>query len=507
MSNKLLYASFALAVIFGILQVLYVSMTNDTNMFVHNAYQMLSYGTLFYEHSIDVNPPLYILLDVPVVLLSEYTHIQPGHILHLFCLAACILSLTSLNHVLRVHAINDTDRNLWLAAATFALIVSPILFGVYADRDHLLFVLTLPWLVQMLLRTKPLAYTCILASIGFCIKPYDIIIFFAMTLAGGPAEWSLLQRIFSTSARIIAATTLAYWTAIDLFFPFYIHTILPVALLTYSSITINIKGDNPYANFKTEHDMYFIIYMLAIASCCMQRLKQSLHWYALILSCFIVYNLNAGWGYTSYLLFFPLVLLSTLPFQAVYKTQRDIKNIRIFTAYIFAACIFFSVSSLVKNINYSRVEGYGFNKNLSHEKYTRLREEIEEEFIPVSALFWGSNIETIGGAPKCVFAYCGFWSLHWLYLHPADPRFIRVLHTLTMPLANAMEEHPSAVLIVDTSPDLAVYPYQDLMTFLKQDTTIRGILSQYAPFDTIDECNSAQKRDCSYTLWRRKAQK
>jgi hypothetical protein len=500
-NRKLLYISLLLAALFGVLRVAYVNMTNDTDIFIHYAYQM-AHQSGFYEHTLEVNPPLYILLNIPAVLLAVSAHIQPGYVMHSICLIACVLSLLSLYHVLKRHDVTEGTRNGWLAASAIALIVTPSTFDVYGDREHLLYIFTLPWICQMLLRLRPLNYTCLLAAIGFCIKPYDTLIFATLALAGGPSQQSLQQRVFSASTLIVGSVILLYWASVFYFFPAYVHTVVPLASVAYPAAPAALTF---YLNIK-KVIVGIVVIALPLLSVFgyVKKAEKSLPWYGFILSAFLVYSLNAGWTYTIYLIMVPFILAGTIPFCSEYaKNPHALQRIQRPTLAVFLLLISVSAQSLGEDIYYTLQHGYGQPSAIRREVYNDLRKAAGNEYISLSVAMWGDTIEKIGAPPTAVYAYYGLWPLRWMYIHPNDKHFGFVMQTICKPLLSSLEEHPSATLIVDTSPDRALVPGKDLMTFLKQDAALRIALSQYTQTGAINDCTLTEQQSCSFTVWHR----
>jgi hypothetical protein len=178
----LAFAGFGLAALFAGLNIGFVGATNDTNTLMHYAFLWLSEGGL-YTHWIQFNAPLAILMYVPPAAATVWLHLPEGETLHLYIATLCAFSVAVTYHALKGRVDKD-ERRCWLSAAAMTLLVVPEACFVYSDREHLLFIFALPWILQMLLGLRPRTYTTVLATLGFLLKPYNLIIFCRAPVAG-----------------------------------------------------------------------------------------------------------------------------------------------------------------------------------------------------------------------------------------------------------------------------------------------------------------------------------
>jgi hypothetical protein len=178
---------------------------------------------------LEVNPPLFLWLAIPPVLVERATGISAWHVnvLMVAAIAACSLLLTS--HLLP-ELVPERRRRAWLLlAAGFAALVLPRVH--YGQREHLAFLLTLPFatLAALRLRDAPVPPAIALAvgvvgGAGFAIKPHFLLAWLLLELL-------LLTRRGRAALRrpeLISLVSLgaAYLLAVVVFVPDY----LPMAV-------------------------------------------------------------------------------------------------------------------------------------------------------------------------------------------------------------------------------------------------------------------------------------
>ncbi len=418
MEGKCVAAVFGIASVFALAEVFCVGLTNDTLFYIHYAAHLLRDGGL-YDRWMMVNPPLILLFDALPVSLMLWLHSESAAILHGFAALLSLLSLLSTWHVLHAHRIDARRRGFWLAGAATALLVMPAMCDAFADREHFLFVLAMPWIIQMLLGLQPLPYTAALAGIGFCFKPYNFVLCLALLLTGGPQNRTFLQRLFSPSSWIIISVAAAYGWIVFRYFPGYFFTILPVAMTAYAS---------------NEAPLVYLFIFGAVSS--LPAALLLLHhrpagttggkvWYAFIASGSAMFILNGGWLYTQYLLVAPLTLLcfalvaSVLPDHAVLLERQLLRNARLIAAILIASLLILSAFNIGRDIVWTQRTGYAFNYwRMPNGAYPWLRAHAGKRFVMLTNTLWATNIAPLDGPPYQAYAFEALWPLPWLYTHP-----------------------------------------------------------------------------------------
>ncbi len=184
-------------------------------------------GAEHYVDFVEVNPPLIIWLNLPVIFMAEWLNISLGFAFKLYVLALAALSVGLSAALLKRTEL--TTAPVLIVAMAFVLTILPgYQFG---QREHFLMILVLPYLISAGVRLKGsdiprglAIVTAVLAGIGFCLKPHFVIVPMGI-------EILLLMRLgLKTTLRrpepyAMMAVALAYLLAILTVSPNYISTI------------------------------------------------------------------------------------------------------------------------------------------------------------------------------------------------------------------------------------------------------------------------------------------
>ena len=238
---------------------------HDTAWYLHSVAAFLDGGRLYQDVFFEMNPPLAFYLTVPPVYVARLTGIFPAHVFVAYAFGLIALSLFLSWRLSPA----DTDRVLRrgvLFAAMLALIVVPM--RIFGQREHLMLILALPYLLLLAGRTsgarygRPLAvFVGILAALGFGLKPHFL-------LVAAMLELYLLGRRRRPSAPFrpetlaMAAVLLLYVGAILLFTPDYVTRIVPYALEVYNSGYRNSLG---YILWRQETFLVVLVPLLYLA--------------------------------------------------------------------------------------------------------------------------------------------------------------------------------------------------------------------------------------------------
>ncbi|MDE3016438.1 MAG: hypothetical protein KGI29_05905 [Pseudomonadota bacterium] len=198
----------------------------DIGWLVWGTGQMMG-GAVLYKDIIESNPPLiYWLYAIPVELARHFAW-PPVTTLRIATMAliAAILPLCGMILQSSVLWRAKESRSFLLAIAVLLLWADS--FFIFAQREHLLVVLLLPYVLLNLPSVscrKAAAPFCIaiglLAGLGLCLKPFFFIIWFAMLLYkfrhGGSA-----RGIFQGAEAAIVLVALCYAASVGIFAPHY----------------------------------------------------------------------------------------------------------------------------------------------------------------------------------------------------------------------------------------------------------------------------------------------
>ncbi len=226
-------------------------------------------GATLYVDILEINPPLFIWLDVPVVAFARWTGLDPILVFRLAVTALLVLSVVG---VLRVMG-GTRDVNLsaegakgpgpwrgWaVVAVTFVLFVLPRLD--WGEREHLTLALMLPWLAVAIRRvegryvSRPMALvTGLAAGVGIALKPHFVLVWVGREVAirlGGSAARRLGHHSGLSDRRLDGQTDGYWWARADTWTP----VVVCVAYLTaavvftpeYFPLVRELAG--PYSQF------------------------------------------------------------------------------------------------------------------------------------------------------------------------------------------------------------------------------------------------------------------
>ncbi len=178
---------------------------------------------------LEVNPPLFLWLAVPPVLLEKLTGLGAWQFNVLFTAMLAAVSLAMTNRILAGLIDDSRQRRVWLLVAGFAALVLPRTS--FAQREHLAFLAVLPYIVLAASRLHRIATPShlalavgVLGGLGFSFKPHFL-------LAWLLVELLLISRLGGRAIRrlevgVLIAFGILYFLAVVLLVPGY----LPMAI-------------------------------------------------------------------------------------------------------------------------------------------------------------------------------------------------------------------------------------------------------------------------------------
>lgn len=470
-------------------------LNNDTKVQLHYAMLLLKEGGL-YDRWIEVNPPLIFFLYLPPAWLITENILNPKLALNLYTTMLCLGSIFAVWRALKPLEIREQLG--WTSLCSFALLVVPNFCFVFGDREHLLFIFGLPWMMQMLLGMEPRAWSVVMAAPGIFLKPYNLLICGALLLFGGPPK-TFMGRVFSRSSMIFLALGLVYLAVVFIWFPGYPFYVAPMLLVVYREIVKPIGLQawriQPFVAVAG------ILYMMG-------RLRNTMPRFALeamIVASIGVYFLNGGWLYTLYLLCVPCLIAAFTPMMSGpgegANAQRKFEAARAFSGSLLLVVTLFCGLSLNVDYDFTRSGLYGRGYNhIPAEFGQRLLPAAGENYVLLSPTLWASNVTDLGQSPHQLYAYDSLWMLPWLYAHPDSPHRQQIQDAVALPLVRALETHPR--VIVDESRLLRTLPNNlDILKFLRQDPRIATAFKGYQRIDEINVCSKEWYAACRFGIW------
>lgn len=308
-----------ISILFLIIVWAWVLQTNtylnvDVGWFLEATQRMLeggNYANDFFEN----NPPWILYLTLPPVLFSKTFAVNPVLAILLYVFLFVFISLgISYHFLLKSFAKSE------LYLARFLLVVLAFSFLVlpsfeFAQREHLFYILSMPYLLMMVQRVQSrevnfyLASTVgLLSGVVFILKPYFFITLFFV-------EFYYLVRKKNIKAMIrpetivILALLITYVVIIELYHRDYLATVLPIAVR--------------YCYYAVRRPLDLLFFNQYCITC-----------YFFISFCLVSYKFNRFRSLTL------ILLLAWIGFYFSYLIQQEDVYYRLFPAYAMSLFIF-----------------------------------------------------------------------------------------------------------------------------------------------------------------------
>lgn len=498
--KALRYLFWATVAAFAVSQ-LFVGLNNDNKSLLAGAIKQLETGNA-YAIWVEPNPPLIILLYTIPALAVLKLHVSPALAFQLFGIAMTVWGAWRTEKTLAASSLDEHLKARLLDASLFMLFILPPSVGAFGDREHMLFILSLPWIWQMLWMQQPTWRTIVPAAIGFCIKPYNLLIPAALLLFGGPKPRSFTARLFSPSALMIGGIVVAYTLLVFIFFPQYPLEIMPMLITAYQYITVSLQKRIMFGVFCTTLAMAFIWANR-------ERIPNFLAWIGMTLALCGCFILNGGWLYTLYLLLMQIFLAAfvCVPWnnRAIAHRWRYFLPVSILTPILF----YCSFDTLSRDLKSTTKTGYASEyHHQAPELKAQLKEETGTEFVMLSTSMFGVNLAELGEPPRHVYAFDFLWPLPWILDHPDDPRGPEIMNKMVSRLIEALNRQPSPTLVIDKSPHMRskndrieTFDFVKIMT--KDHPELREALNAYKLEKTLDYCTEKIRKYCKVEIWRK----
>jgi hypothetical protein len=265
----------------------YLLLNWDVAWLMHAAGKLLAGGS-YSKDFFEWNPPMILYLSMPPVLLSKVGWLSLVQAEHVYVFFIASISLLLCWHGNRIFIV---------VLAICYLIVPVYEFG---QREHLMLMLTMPYILSVAYKQQKYnILNSILAGIGFALKPYFLIVPLLLEIYNG--------KPIRLETLIIISILLAYLATIFLFYPDYIHAVIPLALRLYH------QGFNaPWKNLLCHPAAifcYVVIVFYFVSS--RDRLKTVL-FLALIGFLFAFFMQKTAWYYHLYPAFVFAILLASV---------------------------------------------------------------------------------------------------------------------------------------------------------------------------------------------------
>ena len=296
----LAFAFFLVAPLPWVLAYLQPPLNHDAAALLHYAARWLA-GEKLYVDLIDVNPPLVFVLDLLPAAIARLTPIAAPSALILCVLAWIGFGFALSWKLLRVEpgTVSGIHRYLFPPLFLFIMIVYP--GSEFAQREHLMIVSTLPYLLlaQARLEGRETARsvvfaTTLFAGVAFALKPHFLLIPFlveALILLSIGIRRALRDPV----PWMLGAVFLAYGVFVLLVTPAYLTLVVPLAMESYRGL-----GDRGVLGVLFDSQLTasaLLLVPLATASLFMRRPLSRLLAVAAIASVIFAVVQGKGWPY------------------------------------------------------------------------------------------------------------------------------------------------------------------------------------------------------------------
>lgn len=419
----------------------------------------LANGARLYLDLSDTNPPLIFYIAMPAVLLARLIDIPVVTAFHLLLHALALSMLVPTMQIL---------RRTPMVAAVLPLLVFAVPGFAFGQREHLFFVLALPWLA-VVSRTQgrrdgPVIWP-LLAGLGMLVKPYFAAMPLAVLVATAVNRRSL-RGLFGRDALLLAALQLAYGLAVLLAFPAFFTEVVPELLAYYGAMD---HGMEVVLRVRLH-----VLLMLALALVVVlraapdrRRRRTALVWLAAALGGLVAYAAQRkGWDYHA----LPAVLLTAVLLVQVAAWPRLAVTTRGALLAAVLVTVGFRYSALPSRAAFWSDAWYGFARHSPPTGLLVLSTSTRESF-PLLPL--ADHLDWVLRQPN-------LWQLPGLLQRLAsgrdDPLDTRTLAALRHTIADALQRHPGIV-----AADTVVLPGQpfDYRRFTMQWPEVAAAWNDY----------------------------
>ncbi|QYJ99007.1 GtrA family protein [Shewanella alkalitolerans] len=193
-------------------------------------------GQALYDKILEVNPPLNFYYTAPAIWLADNMRVSDADAQYILFSVILWGSLFWCWNILnRENKFSDLRSTLLILGLGLTVTATGLPYA--AQREHLLVVLLLPWVVGLLLEpnnecNKRVISRSFLAALGICLKPYFILYPIFITIFLVVSKWSL-RPVVSYANITMALTGGSYVVFVALIHPAYFSEIIPLAKSTY----------------------------------------------------------------------------------------------------------------------------------------------------------------------------------------------------------------------------------------------------------------------------------
>ncbi len=214
-------------------------LNHDSSWYLVATRQWLA-GVPLYAGIMEINPPLAFFLTVPALWIADVFGTSDSTAFVVYVVALCGVALLAVRRLLRDTTVLTplAKRGVFLGVL-LALFVAP--FDAFGQREHLMLILTMPYLLTVAMSPRGVRTTRVTAvalgsaaAIGFSLKPHFLAAPILLWLAVG-LQTRGLRGLATAANGAVVVVGLGYVSLVWVGFPDYFTRIVPLGVLTYGS--------------------------------------------------------------------------------------------------------------------------------------------------------------------------------------------------------------------------------------------------------------------------------
>jgi hypothetical protein len=505
-----------------------IGLNNDNLTLMFQTKQMLNGAKLYVDYA-DISPPMIHLLYCIPAFLSQLTGLTDYIALKLWALIICYGSILACHAALKHSELNASLRHVLLASIGLALIGVSATHQLYADREHLMIALIMPFILlysPIVNRQETPIWLRItigvMAGIGLAIKPYFYVFYLAAIAHTLWRERTLRFLYRDIENYMVGGIAIGYLLIVYLFFPTYLFEILPLGWLTYETISWTMKSKLSVVKNDLISD-YALPGIISTVWLIVLRPATHKHWlgYAICMLAAgtMSYLLNAGWRYTQYpfmAVSFVITIMVTANLFVLLADRRDrsamLQKLLVLSICAIAVGYIFGKPAYERAILDANIqESYGKpleSKSLPAPVMKHLGPHLKShpKFLLLSTSVWAVNImrQVPGSLHVGRFDYLwmvpGLLSMEWRGIPPET--FVRMRNYTAKAIADDMMQKKPDMIILERSKVQRALPNDfDIWRFLVNSPEFAEAWTHYSTVDIINVCpKEGRANDCAYEI-------
>lgn len=467
---------------------------HDQCVLLYDARRMLAGLELYGPQNSETNPPLIVWFSALPVILSK---ILPLHEATFFYVVVSGLVCLSVLWCVRIGGVRGMGKPpLLLLAALLVLIELPETVLIFGQREALLLICILPYILALVLQVMPqlsLFERCALgmaAGLGVCFKPQQTLLLIGIECAAALLTRSF-RRLRSADLLCAIGVCLLYLAAIKLFAPLYVSETLPVLVDTYWAIGSFSAG----TLFLRQYPELLLLIVSAFIALVMLKNRNERHAVLLLDACALAASIafdiqHTGWGYQRYpaMVFTALAVIFSLGY--VVRGRFTIKDAD--AKPVLGGAVAFAVAALAviewrlwKPIQPPQDFGIMGEVKAGDSIYVFATDVSFFDVAYVHNVDWGSRFMHLWMLPAILENEHRVRPSGVPFKALSPARVAQLAQMQRTETAEDLERWKPRLVLVGNCPCAFVHQDVDLLQWFSHDASFRAAWSHYAPYKEI----------------------